>query len=393
MLLAALVMDPETCPLQDICGVAAFSPSSSRLVGAPASNSRNHGRSASDSSKPGITPNTPTPLSPPRQRQKVVGSSAVLDEPLTIQHVPTMAVDLQVALLTSPLLQERPKRQLAKEKPSNEKQKIQSFVEKRSIEGLPQLRMVNDLTSLPSSSSSSRSTRGVASKPDSNRNYKVIRPQKHNTVSSKQSRSLSSSVRANLNSGKKEQSVRDMHRDAAAGTWTDDDDDEEEGDDRDDPTSRRLLTREEERDATQRIRLARRVMAVREEVTRRDRLPTELEWADASGVSVLQLRRILFEGQQAQTLLVSANVGLVTSIAKRHYYALKRASEANGGMGMLSLQDFMQEGNLGLLKAAERFEPERGWRFSTYATYWIRQRILKSISDSSRVIRLPEAGE
>ena len=53
----------------------------------------------------------------------------------------------------------------------------------------------------------------------------------------------------------------------------------------------------------------------------------------------------------------------------------------------------IQEGNLGLMKAAERFEPERELRFSTYATYWIKQRILRSISDSSRIIRLPAHGE
>ena len=52
----------------------------------------------------------------------------------------------------------------------------------------------------------------------------------------------------------------------------------------------------------------------------------------------------------------------------------------------------IQEGNLGLMEAAERFEPERGNRFSTYATYWIRQRILRSISEYSRIIRLPAHG-
>jgi len=72
---------------------------------------------------------------------------------------------------------------------------------------------------------------------------------------------------------------------------------------------------------------------------------------------------------------------------------LKQATEAGGGVGtILTLQDMIQEGNLGLMKAAERFEPERGFRFSTYATYWIRQRILRCISDTSRVIRLPAHG-
>jgi RNA polymerase sigma factor (sigma-70 family) len=102
----------------------------------------------------------------------------------------------------------------------------------------------------------------------------------------------------------------------------------------------------------------------------------------------------MYEGQQARTILVSANAGLVTSIAKRHCYSLKMATEAGGGLGtILTLQDMIQEGNLGLMQAAERFEPEREFRFSTYATYWIRQRILRSISDSSRIIRLPAHGE
>jgi RNA polymerase primary sigma factor len=102
----------------------------------------------------------------------------------------------------------------------------------------------------------------------------------------------------------------------------------------------------------------------------------------------------MYEGQQARTTLVSANGGLVTSIAKRHYSSLKQATEAGGGVGtILTLQDMIQEGNLGLMQAAERFEPERGWRFSTYATYWVKQRILRSISDSSRIIRLPAHGK
>jgi RNA polymerase primary sigma factor len=96
------------------------------------------------------------------------------------------------------------------------------------------------------------------------------------------------------------------------------------------------------------------------------------------------------EGQEARTKLVDANGGLVNSIAKKHFYSVKQANQAGGGLGsILTLQDMIQEGNLGLMEAAERFEPERGNRFSTYATYWIRQRILRSISEYSRIIRLP----
>jgi len=118
--------------------------------------------------------------------------------------------------------------------------------------------------------------------------------------------------------------------------------------------------------------------------------PSETEWAVACGMSVMQLRRVMSEGQEARTKLVDANGGLVNSIAKKHFYSVKQANQAGGGLGsILTLQDMIQEGSLGLMKAAERFEPERGNRFSTYATYWIRQRILRSISEYSRTIRLP----
>ncbi|OEU13518.1 Sigma2 domain of RNA polymerase sigma factor, partial [Fragilariopsis cylindrus CCMP1102] len=150
-----------------------------------------------------------------------------------------------------------------------------------------------------------------------------------------------------------------------------------------------LLTHDEEREITYSIRDLHKAVKIRDELED-DEFPTEEDWAKACGLEVMVLRRIMSKGQEARTVLVSANAGLVTSIAKRHYHALKQATDAMGGVGtILTLQDMIQEGNFGLMKAAERFEPERGWRFSTYATYWIRQRILRSISDSSRVIRLP----
>jgi hypothetical protein len=153
-----------------------------------------------------------------------------------------------------------------------------------------------------------------------------------------------------------------------------------------------LLTHEEEREITYSIRDLHKAVKIRDELED-DEFPTEEDWAKACGLEVMSLRRIMSKGQEARTVLVSANAGLVTSIAKRHYHALKQATDAMGGVGtILTLQDMIQEGNFGLMKAAERFEPERGWRFSTYATYWIRQRILRSISDSSRVIRLPAHG-
>jgi len=80
---------------------------------------------------------------------------------------------------------------------------------------------------------------------------------------------------------------------------------------------------------------------------------------------------------EARTRFIQANLRLVVSIAKRY--------QAAG----LPLLDLVQEGNLGLMRAVERFEPERGCKFSTYATWWIRQSIARAIADKARTIRVP----
>jgi hypothetical protein len=156
-----------------------------------------------------------------------------------------------------------------------------------------------------------------------------------------------------------------------------------------------LLTKEEEKNLTLRIRSLRRAIRRRDEfVAQYHQQPNEEQWANACGLSVIDLRRVMYEGQEARSTLVSRNAGLVTSIAKKHFHNLKQATQSGGGLGtILTLQDMIQEGNLGIMQAAERYEPERGFRFSTYATYWIRQRILRAVSDSSRIIRLPAHGK
>ena len=92
----------------------------------------------------------------------------------------------------------------------------------------------------------------------------------------------------------------------------------------------------------------------------------------------IQLAERVAEGdEEAKSILISANLRLVVSIAK-HYI----------GRGMLFL-DLIQEGNLGLIKASEKFDPARGFKFSTYATWWIRQAITRAIADQARTIRIP----
>ena len=132
-----------------------------------------------------------------------------------------------------------------------------------------------------------------------------------------------------------------------------------------------LLSAEEEIDLAQKMEagaVAKEKIAI---------LKKRQETASAEEEEIKSLQKDLNAGDEAKKRLAEANLRLVVSIAKRYV-----------GRGMLFL-DLIQEGNLGLIKAVEKFDYRKGYKFSTYATWWIRQAITRAIADQARTIRIP----
>jgi RNA polymerase sigma factor (sigma-70 family) len=140
-----------------------------------------------------------------------------------------------------------------------------------------------------------------------------------------------------------------------------------------------LLTAEEEKELAASVNLLVRVDAFEQEIQEKfGRSPNREEIQERLGlVNIKQLEHLLYKGQAAKKKLIRSNLRLVVSIAKQYL---------NRG---LAFQDLIQEGAIGLNRAIEKFDPDKGYKFSTYAYWWVRQAIGRSIANNSRNIRLP----
>jgi RNA polymerase nonessential primary-like sigma factor len=140
-----------------------------------------------------------------------------------------------------------------------------------------------------------------------------------------------------------------------------------------------LLTAEDEITLARLVQAGRQAQDVAEEMKLRAGgvEPSLQAWALEAGLSVGQLRRRLRLANQARSRMVLANLRLVVSIAKRYQHR------------PIDLEDLIQEGTIGLIRAVERFDPSRGYRFSTYAAWWIRDGIGSALVAKGRTIRLP----
>ncbi len=139
-----------------------------------------------------------------------------------------------------------------------------------------------------------------------------------------------------------------------------------------------LLTHEQEIVLGKQVQQLMELLAVQENLTETlEREPTQQEWADKVDMTVDELEKHLQRGQRAKQKMIEANLRLVVAIAKKYQ---KRN---------LEFLDLIQEGTLGLERGVEKFDPTKGYKFSTYAYWWIRQAITRAIAQQARTIRLP----
>ncbi len=140
-----------------------------------------------------------------------------------------------------------------------------------------------------------------------------------------------------------------------------------------------LLSQEEELILARLVQERERLLGCRDDDSDRhnDAHGVSDAWAMCAGLSPAALRLALHRGRRARERMIQANLRLVVAVAKKYQQR---------GMELL---DLVQEGTLGLERAVERFDPTRGFRFSTYAYWWIRQGITRAIASQSRTIRLP----
>ncbi|CAL9235825.1 unnamed protein product [Arabidopsis halleri] len=145
------------------------------------------------------------------------------------------------------------------------------------------------------------------------------------------------------------------------------------------PETKQLLTAKEEAELISHIQHLLKLEKVKAKLESQNGCePTIGEWAEAMGISSPVLKSDIHRGRSSREKLITANLRLVVHIAKQYQ---------NRG---LNFQDLLQEGSMGLMKSVEKFKPQSGCRFATYAYWWIRQSIRKSIFQNSRTIRLPE---
>ncbi len=139
-----------------------------------------------------------------------------------------------------------------------------------------------------------------------------------------------------------------------------------------------LLTQEQEIVYGKQVQQMMSLLEKREALTEQlHHEPTQVEWADDVQMVEADLTKALKQGQRAKQKMIEANLRLVVAIAKKYQ---KRNME---------FLDLIQEGSLGLERGVEKFDPMRGYKFSTYAYWWIRQAITRAIAQQARTIRLP----